>query len=143
MKHVFAQMRLEYLIRFVTGGAKKLELYRNVHVQTRFPSRLADNSALEGTVWSKKRPTSSKMQVEDSFVEFWESIHSPTPNLNQHLFLKLITGSSYAGVADTGTTITLAFKTYTDYDDIAEDVKQLKEYTDMICQDKEKESAYL
>ena len=141
MKHVFAQMRLEYLIRFVTGGAKKLELYRNVHVQTRFPSRLADNSALEGTVWSKKRPQSSKMQVEDSFVEFWESIYSTTNNLNQHLFLKLITGSSYASVA--GTTIHLAFKTYTNYDDIAEDITQLKEYTDMICQDQEKESAYL
>ena len=74
-------------------------------------------------------------------MEFWESIYSPTNNQNQHLFLKLITGSSYASVG--GTTIHLAFKTYTDYEDIAEDVKKLEEYTNMICQDKEKESAYL
>ena len=76
-------------------------------------------------------------------MEFWNSMYSPTNNQNQHLFLKLITGSSYAGVAGTGTTINLAFKTYTNYEDIAEDVKKLKAYTDMICQDQDKESAYL
>ena len=141
MKRVFAQMRLEYLIRFVTGGAKKLVLYRNVYVKTRFPSRLADSIALEGTIWSKKRPSSSTLQVEDSFVEFWNSIYSSNQNQNQHLFLKLITGSSYASVERT--TINRAFRTYTNYTDTADDVQQLKEYTNKICQDEEKESAYL
>ena len=89
MKHVFAQMKLEYLIRFATGGAKKLELYRNVHVQTRFPSRLlADNSALEGTVWSKKRPQSSNMQVKKK-----------TRTMSQNTTgLTLIEGTGFASV---------------------------------------------
>ena len=91
MKHVFTQMSLAYLIRFITRGEKKPELDVNVHVKTRFAGHDDD---LAGTVWSKKGALSAKLLVQEAFEEFWTNV---TGVGNQHLFLKLITGGSFAG----------------------------------------------
>ena len=137
MRHVFTKMSLAHLIRSITGGERKLELDVNVHVETRFGTRAKDLD-LDGTVWSKKNARSTKLMVQEAFEDFWTSI---TGDENQHLFLKLITGGSFAGPA--GTTITLAYKSYIHYNDTKRDVKELDNYAKDVCSSKDREIAYL
>ena len=98
---------MAYLICFITGGEKELQLDVNVHVKTRFTTRMVGSPDLVGTVWSKKNSRSTNLLVQEAFEEFWTSIIGAG---NQHLFLKLITGGSFSGAA--GTTISIAFRSY-------------------------------
>ena len=138
MKHVFTKMSLAHLTRSITGGERKLQLDVNVHVRTRLASRNAGSPDLVGTIRSNKTASSTKLLVHETFEEFWTSI---TGDGNQHLFLKLITGGSFAGPA--GTTISIAFKSYVHYTDITKYMKELEEYAQKICKDNENEAAYL
>ena len=137
MKYVFTKMSLAHLIRFITGGEKKLELDVNVHVQTRF-SRHDDNPA--GTVWSKKDAWSTKLLVQEAFEEFWTSTTSAG---NQHLFLKLIIGGRFAGPAGTTISLVYVYKSYQHYNYTARDVKELDDYATKLCENNDNEVAYL
>ena len=138
MKHVFTKMSLAHLIRSITGGERKLELDVNVHVKTRFVGNRARDPDLAGTVWSMRNARSTKLMVQEAFEEFWNSI---TGADNQHLFLKLITGGSFAGPA--GTTITLGYKSYRHYSNTKKDVEALDTYAKDVCSSKDREIAYL
>ena len=97
-----------------------------------------DLSMVCGCGIGKQDTSSTKMLVHEAFEEFWTSI---TGDGNQHLFLKLITGGSFAGPAET--TISIAFKSYVHYTDITKDVKELEEYAQKLCEENENEAAYL
>ena len=86
----------------------------------------------------QEKASSTSVLVHEAFEEFRNSISGDG---NQHLFLKLISGCSFAGPA--GTTITVAFKTYSNYTDTAKDGEELEEYAQKVYEDNEKEAAYL
>ena len=147
LKHVFAKMPTRFLMNMITGGPKALTLSKNVFFETCISQTQANNSDLQETIWGKKKPTSPCLQVEEAFIDFWNSIHLAQPNFNQHLLLKLFTGSSYAGL--TGATIKLSFSAHKHYDNPALDVEAVSELFEQLTTDQggklnpDKEAAYL